>query len=71
MIFTVEETTLASVFDHSSRRAAIVDMMDKLGMIRDPELRDQVKKLGEKLKKISDEDFIRVDFAVYEEADYE
>ncbi len=71
MIFTVEETALAAAFDHSSRSAAIIDMMDNLGMIQDPDLRNQVSKLCKKLKKISDEDFIRVDFTVYEEAEDE
>ena len=41
MIFTVEETTLAAAFDHSSRSAAVMDMMAGLGMIEDKELRDQ------------------------------
>lgn len=67
MIFTVEETALTAAFDHSSRRAAIADMMEKLGMIDDPELKEQVRRLCEKLKKAKDEDFIKVDFTVYEE----
>ena len=71
MIFTVEETALAAAFDHSSRSAAIIDMMDNLGMIQDLDLRDQVSKLCKKMKKISDDDFIKVDFTVYEEAEDE
>ena len=71
MIFTVEETALAAAFDHSSRSAAIIDMMDNLSMIQDLDLRDQVSKLCKKMKKISDDDFIRVDFTVYEEAEDE
>ena len=45
MIFTVEETTLAAAFDHSSRSAAVMDMMAKLGMIKDKELKEQVSNL--------------------------
>ena len=67
MIFTVEETTLIAAFDHSSRSAAVIDMMAQLGMIEDKELKDQVSRLSEKLKAMNDEEFIKVDFSVYEE----
>ena len=67
MIFTVEETTLMTVFDHSSRSAAIMDMMAKLGMIEDTELKEQVSHLCEKLKTMKDEEFLTVDFLVCEE----
>ena len=67
MIFTVEETTLAAAFDHSSRSAAVMDMMNVLGMIQDRELREQVSRLKDKLKTMNDEEFMKVDFTVYEE----
>ena len=67
MIFTVEETALVSAFDHSSRSAAVMDMMGQLGMIEDEELKEQVSRLSEKLKAMKDEEFIKVDFSVYEE----
>lgn len=67
MIFTVEETALTAAFDHSNRSAVIADMMGKLGMIDDPELKEQVRRLCEKLKKVKDEEFTKVDFTVYEE----
>ena len=67
MMFTVEETTLVAAFDHSSRSAAIMDMMSQIGLIRDEELKAQVSRLSEKLKGMKDEEFIRVDFSVYEE----
>ena len=67
MIFTVEETTLVAAFDHSSRSAAVMDMMAQLGMIEDKELKDQVSRLSEKLKAMKDEEFVSVDFSVYEE----
>ena len=70
-MFTVEETTLAAAFDHSSRSAAIADMMSKLGMIEDTELKDQVSHLIGKLKKTDDEEFMKVDFTVYEENENE
>ena len=67
MIFTVEETTLVAAFDHSSRRAAVMDMMDQLGLIEDKNLKDQISRLSEKLKVMKDEEFVSVDFSVYEE----
>ncbi len=67
MIFTVEETTLVAAFDHSSRSAAVMDMMTQLGLIEDKDLKDQVSRLSEKLKAMKDEEFVTVDFSVYEE----
>ena len=67
MIFTVEETALVSSFDHSSRSAAVMDMMAQLGLIEDAELKEQVSRLSKKLKSMKDEEFIKVDFSVYEE----
>ena len=67
MMFTVEETTLVAAFDHSSRSSAIMDMISQIGLIRDEELKAQVSRLSEKLKAMKDEEFIRVDFSVYEE----
>ena len=63
MIFTVEETTLAAAFDHSSRSAAVMDMMARLGMIDDKELREQVSRLKDKLNTMNDEEFMKVDFS--------
>ena len=63
MIFTVEETTLAAAFDHSSRSAAVMDMMARLG--------EQVSRLKDKLNTMNDEEFMKVDFSVYEEDENE
>ena len=71
MIFTVEETTLVAAFDHSSRSAAVMDMMTQLGLIEDKDLKDQVSRLSEKLKAMKDEEFVSVDFSVYEEDENE
>ena len=67
MIFTVEETALVSAFDHSSRSVAVMDMMAQLGLIEDAELKEQVSRLCKKLRAMNDEEFIKVDFSVYEE----
>ena len=71
MTFTVEETTLVAAFDHSSRSAAVMDMMTQLGLIEDKDLKDQVSRLSEKLKAMKDEEFVSVDFSVYEEDENE
>ena len=71
MIFTVEETTLVAAFDHSSRSAAVMDMMTQLGLIEDKDLKDQISRLSEKLKAMKDEEFVSVDFSVYEEDENE
>ena len=71
MIFTVEETTLVAAFDHSNRRAAVMDMMAQLGLIEDKDLKDQISRLSEKLKVMKDEEFVSVDFSVYEEDENE
>ena len=69
MMFTVEETALISAFDHSTRAAAILAMFSEARNTADPELKEQILRTAEKLKKTSDEDFIRVDFTVYDEED--
>ena len=71
MIFTVEETTLIAAFDHSSRSTAVMDMMTQLGLIEDKDLKDQISRLSEKLTAIKDEEFVSVDFSVYEEDENE
>ena len=67
MIFTVEETALVSAFDHSSRSAAVMDMMAQFGLIEDAELKSRIGHLCKKLRAMNDEEFIKVDFSVYEE----
>ena len=67
MIFTVEETALVAAFDHSNRSAAVMDMMARLGLIEDAELKEQISHLSKKLRAMNDEDFMKVDFSVYEE----
>ena len=46
-------------------------MMAGLGMIEDKELREQVSRLKDKLKTMNDEEFMKVDFSVYEEDENE
>ena len=39
----------------------------QLGLIEDKNLKDQVSCLSEKLKAMKDEEFVSIDFSVYEE----
>ena len=72
MIFTVEETTLLRVFDTSTRRTAILSLMNEMGMMQDEELIAQCLSMVKKLETTTDEDFAEVDFTVYDgEDDYE
>ena len=41
--------------------------MTQLGLIEDKDLKGQISRLSEKLKATKDEEFVSVDFSVYEE----
>ena len=69
MIFNVEETTLLRAFDTSTRRTAVLSIMNKMGMMEDMELIAQCLSMVKKLENVSDEDFAVVDFTVYDEGD--
>ena len=72
-MFTVEEITLLRSFDTSTRRTAILSLMNEMGMMQDEELIAQCMSMVKKLENVTDTDFVGVDFTVYdnEEADYE
>lgn len=72
MMFTVEEITLLRSFDTSTRRTAILSLMNEMGMMQDDELIGQCLSMVKKLENTTDEDFAEVDFTVYDgEDDYE
>ena len=71
MTFNVEETTLLRAFDTSTRRTAILSMMNEMGMMEDMELIAQCMSMVKKLENVSDEDFASVDFTVYDGEDDE
>ena len=72
-MFTVEEITLLRSFDTSTRRTAILSLMNEMGMMQDEELIAQCMSMVKKLENVTDADFAGVDFTVYdeEEADHE
>lgn len=69
MMFTVEEITLLRSFDTSTRRTAILSLMNEMGMMQDDELIGQCLSMVKKLKNTTDTDFAGVDFTVYDDED--
>ena len=72
-MFTVEEITLLRAFDTSTRRTAILSLMNEMGMMQDEELIAQCWSMVKKLENVTDTDFAGVDFTLCddEEADHE
>ena len=68
-MFTVEEITLLRSFDTSTRRTAILSLMNEMGMMQDDELIGQCLSMVKKLKNTTAADFAGVDFTVYDDED--
>lgn len=68
-MFTVEEITLLRTFDTSTRRTAILSLMNEMGMMLDDELIAQCLSMVKKLENTTDTDFAGVDFTVYDDED--
>ena len=66
-MFTVEEITLLRSFDTSTRSAAILSLMNEMGMIQDAELISLCQNMVKKLEKTSDAEFYSVEFTVYDD----
>ena len=66
-MFTVEEITLLRVFDTSSRRTAILSLMNEMGMMQDAELISLCQNMVKKLEKTTDAEFNSFDFTVYDD----
>ena len=68
-MFTVEEITLLRSFDTSTRSAAILSLMNEMGMMQYDELIAQCRSMVKKLENTTDTDFASVDFTVYDDED--
>ena len=68
-MFTVEEITLLRSFDTSTRRTAILSLMNEMGMMQDDELIAQCRSMVKKLENTTDSDFYTIDFTVYDDED--
>ena len=66
-MFTVEEITLLRAFDTSTRRTAILSLMNEMGMMQDAELISLCQGMVKKLEKTTDAEFYSVDFTVYDD----
>lgn len=70
--FMVDEMRVISMFDTSSRSTALSAVESVVPFTReDAELSAIVVSTVEKLKQISDEDFVKLDFDYYRYEDYE
>ena len=68
-MFTVEEITLLRSFDTSTRRTAVLSLMNEMGMMQDEELIAQCLSMVKKLEDTTDTEFNSIDFTVYDEED--
>ena len=66
-MFTVEEITLLRAFDTSTRRTAILSLMNEMGVMQDDELIAQCLSMVNKLENTTDTDFAGIDFTVYDD----
>lgn len=71
MRLNVEEMNLLFLFDTSSRKAAIQDILSRLSFVDDEELEEICKQTVMKLELMTDEEFSSLDFSVYKEDDDE
>lgn len=65
----VEEMNLLYIFDNSSRKAAVQDILDRFPFLENEELKDICQQTIEKLEQMTDEEFTAIDFTIYDEED--
>ena len=62
MELTVEDTTLISGFNHTSRLKAYADLLKAQTMTEDADLKDTLRRTADKLAAGTDEEFDRISF---------
>lgn len=67
MRLNVEEMNLLYMFDTSSRKAAVQDILDRFSFLENEELREICQQTVEKLEAMTDEEFATIDFTIYDE----
>ena len=65
----VEEMNLLYMFDTSSRKAAVQDILDRFPFLENEELKEICQQTIKKLEYMTDEDFDTIDFTIYDEED--
>lgn len=67
MRLNVEEMNLLYIFDNSSRKAAVQDILDRFPFLENEELKEICQQTVKKLEQMTDEEFASIDFTFYEE----
>ena len=69
MKLNVEEINLLYIFDTSTRTAALQDVLSRRLSFENEELKEICEQLVRKLEQMTDEEFSKLDFTMYEEDD--
>ena len=71
MRLNVEEMNLLYMFDNSSRKAAVQDILDRFPFLENEELKEICQQTVTKLQHMTDEEFDAIDFTIYDEEDFD
>ena len=69
MRLNVEEMNVLYMFDTSSRKAAVQDILDRFPFLENEELKEICQQTVTKLEQMTDEKFDAIDFTIYDEED--
>lgn len=69
MRLNVEEMNLLYMFNTSSRKAAVQDILDRFPFLENEELKEICQQTVRKLEAMTDEEFEAIDFTIYDEED--
>lgn len=67
MRLNVEEMNLLYMFDNSSRKAAVQDILDRFPFLENEELKEICQQTVKKLEYMTDDEFEAIDFTIYDE----
>lgn len=67
MRLNVEEMNLLYMFDNSSRKAAVQDILDRFPFLENEELKEICQQTVKKLENMTDDEFDAIDFTIYDE----
>ena len=67
MRLNVEEMNLLYMFDNSSRKAAVQDILARFPFLENEELKEICQQTVMKLEHMTDEEFDAIDFTIYDE----
>ena len=66
MRLNIEEMNLLYMFDTSSRKAAVQDILDRFPFLENEELKEICQQTVDKLEAMTDEEFAAIDFTIYD-----